>query len=213
VPTDRASRTDRWGRERPALPVAGDTDPGAESLPDVSDAVDGSWRMRSDRRVRRLGLGIRDNFARDRSDPRPIRGFLRRECAPSTPASGPAGSPTSRRPRTPGGASRAIPRSRPTGAIERLTALVRAPGTMPSHERVRPSRGVRRAMTTDRVTAICGATVVVECRHCGLTVSPDIDSCPACGANTSAATRFLNRESCRNYRQLRRCIRRISSDR
>ncbi len=53
---------------------------------------------------------------------------------------------------------------------------------MPSHERVQPSWAVRRATTIDRVTAIRGVTIIVECRHCGLTVSPDIDSYPACGA-------------------------------
>jgi len=33
-----------------------------------------------------------------------------------------------------------------------------------------------------RVLFETDSTVIVECRHCGLTVSQEIDSCPACGA-------------------------------
>ncbi len=40
--------------------------------------------------------------------------------------------------------------------------------------------GLRTVLT--RVLFETESTVIVECCHCGLTVSPETDSCPACGA-------------------------------
>jgi primosomal protein N' len=44
--------------------------------------------------------------------------------------------------------------------------------------------GVRSFVT--RLLPAEDAAVIVECRHCGCTVEPDTESCPACGAETLA---------------------------